>query len=173
MELTRRDALAALATGGAGAYSLGRLRSAVRTGTVDEFVTEQLRAVAEVVYPSAVDATTEFVETYVVGRSESDEEYIAAIESAGRALDDYARREFGSRFVALSPERREQVLRSRGVDKVHPRPDGTVPERIRYYLVNELLYALVTSPTGGELIGNENPPGYPGGTETYQVAEEK
>jgi hypothetical protein len=39
---------------------------------------------------------------------------------------------------------------------------------VRYYVVNELLYALYTSPTGGELVGIENPQGHPGGHESYQ-----
>jgi len=43
------------------------------------------------------------------------------------------------------------------------RPDGTVPARIRYHLVNGLLYALFTSPVGTRLFGIRNPIGYPGG----------
>ncbi|MEA5408870.1 hypothetical protein VB773_15715 [Haloarculaceae archaeon H-GB2-1] len=49
-----------------------------------------------------------------------------------------------------------------------PNPDGTTAERVRYYLVNEPLYALYASPTGGTLVGIENPQGHPGGTESYQ-----
>jgi hypothetical protein len=39
---------------------------------------------------------------------------------------------------------------------------------VRYYVVNELLLALYASPTGGELVGIENPQGHPGGTASYQ-----
>jgi hypothetical protein len=49
-----------------------------------------------------------------------------------------------------------------------PDPDGTDAGRVRYYVVNELLYALYASPTGGELVGIENPRGYPGGTASYR-----
>jgi hypothetical protein len=34
---------------------------------------------------------------------------------------------------------------------------------VNYYLLDELLFAFYSSPTGGELIGNKNPRGYPGG----------
>jgi len=40
--------------------------------------------------------------------------------------------------------------------------------RVRYYLVNDLLFALYSSPTGGKLVGIENPQGHPGGTGSYQ-----
>jgi hypothetical protein len=39
---------------------------------------------------------------------------------------------------------------------------------VRYYVVDELLYAFYASPVGGGMAGIENPPGYPGGTESYQ-----
>jgi len=41
--------------------------------------------------------------------------------------------------------------------------DGSDVERLNYYLVDELLFAFYSSPTGGELVGNQNPRGYPGG----------
>jgi len=47
-------------------------------------------------------------------------------------------------------------------------PDGTAAERVRFFVVNELLLALYASPTGGELVGIENPQGYAGGAESYQ-----
>jgi hypothetical protein len=59
-----------------------------------------------------------------------------------------------------------------GVDLVDPDPDGFSAERVRFYLVNELLYALYSSPTGGTLLGLENPQGYPGGSESYQQGPE-
>ena len=43
-------------------------------------------------------------------------------------------------------------------------------DRVRFFVVNELLFALYSSPTGGSLVGIENPVGHPGGTESYQHA---
>jgi len=68
----------------------------------------------------------------------------------------------------LSVADRDSLLREVGADTAPPDPDGTNAERVRFYVVNELLYALYTSPTGGELVGIENPQGHPGGTDTYQ-----
>ena len=73
-----------------------------------------------------------------------------------------------ARFAALGADRRDTVLRQLGVHTADEDPDGTRAERIRYYVVNELLYALYASPTGGELVGIENPQGYPGGRASYQ-----
>jgi hypothetical protein len=54
------------------------------------------------------------------------------------------------------------------VDRTGSSPNGNIPERIRYYVVNQLLYGLYTAPTGGRLLGIENPVGHPGGFESYQ-----
>jgi hypothetical protein len=55
-----------------------------------------------------------------------------------------------------------------GADTVDPDPDGGDVARVRYYVVNELLFALYASPTGAELLGLENPQGHPGGLASYQ-----
>jgi hypothetical protein len=39
---------------------------------------------------------------------------------------------------------------------------------VRHLVVNDLLYALYASPTGARLAGLENPPGHPGGIESYR-----
>jgi hypothetical protein len=68
----------------------------------------------------------------------------------------------------LSEEAGDEALREMGVHTAEPDPAGTTAERVRYYLVNEVLYALYASPKGGELVGIENPQGYPGGANSYQ-----
>ena len=83
-------------------------------------------------------------------------------------VEDRAQRWYGSEFDALDPDRRDQLLREMGVDTADEAPDGTDAERVRYYLVNDLLLALYASPTGGGLVGIENPQGHPGGTDSYQ-----
>jgi hypothetical protein len=132
-----------------------------------------LTAVARAVYPSAVSVETSFIERRVFGRIEPKpghfEELVAAIE----AVDSHARARFGGGITEISPGRRRQVLQSMGVTTVHPTADGTTAERVRFYLVNDLLYVLFTSPKSSDLLGIDNPPGHPGGREAYQRAPEE
>jgi hypothetical protein len=170
-ELTRRDALAALAAAGAGGYaaatlSWDRLDDDDRTLAENERAT--LVAVAETVYPSAVSGVDEFVETFVVGRLTERPDRQEGIVDAIATVDDRARDRFDAPFRSLGTAMRERLLEEMGVNVVDPDPDGIGAARVRFYLVNELLYALYTSPTGGELVGIENPQGYPGGTATYR-----
>lgn len=172
--LSRRDALAALAAAGVTVGGLGAL--AWGDGDADEdgeaplstHDRETLVAVARTVYPSEVEGIPEFVETYVVGRVGDQPERAEGIAEAVATLDEYATEWDETEYEDLSPERRDGILEEIGVDVVDSDPDGTEPARLRYYLVNELLYGLYTSPTGGRLVGIENPQGYPGGTESYQ-----
>ena len=167
MELTRRDALIALGVAGTtagGAYAVSRLDEEEAADTV----VERLLPVAEVVYPSEVEVSREFLETYVVGRVEERDGYLEGVADALDSLDGYTRRLRDERFGDVSTERRDSLLRYMGVDDAEPDPDGTDAERVRYYVVNELQYALYTSPVGGKLVGIENPVGYPGGTESYR-----
>lgn len=164
MELTRRDAVAALAALGVGAGAVGQVRTADSAAPR----ADRLAAVADVVYPSSVTATDEFVETAVAGYVASREELTRGVETALDDLDRAARDRHGSAFRDLSTDRRETVLREMGVDRAVADPEGSVPGRVRYYLVNGLLYVLFTTPTGGKLVGTVNPAGYPGGLEPYQ-----
>lgn len=162
MKLTRRDALAALA--GAGSAALAGCGGSESTPSppIDGVV-----AVAGAVYPSEVTGRREFVETYVRGRARGATGYREALDRTVSDLDATAREWYGDPLPALSRADRDALLREVGADTAEPRPDGTLAERTRYYLVNDLLYALYTSPTGGELVGIQNPPGYPGGTASY------
>jgi hypothetical protein len=167
VELTRRDALAALAaTGGATAVGYAALGDGEET-TADDRVTETLVAVAEVIYPDAATGVESFVETYVAGRTD---DHRAGGREATAALDATARDWFDAPLVDLPPADRETLLRDLGVDVSDPDPDGSLSERIRFFVVNELLYAFYASPTGGRLVGIENPIGHPGGTESYRRA---
>jgi hypothetical protein len=191
MELTRRDALAALATTGAavGAGSaLGweTLRdepandanertgsSAERSNTAESVAFAErevatLTVLAGTLYPSAVTGIPAFVETYVVGRVRDRPEYAEGVRAALATLDDYATDWFDGAYTTLQPANREALLRQMGLDTAAPDPAGSDRERLRYYLLNELLYALYSSPTGGTLAGIENPRGHPGGLASYQ-----
>ncbi|WP_251342650.1 gluconate 2-dehydrogenase subunit 3 family protein [Haloplanus halophilus] len=177
MRLTRRDALAALAAAGVAVGGGAVLRSsdderggsgddADRPVTDDELAT--LVAAAEVLYPSAVENVDAFVGRYVRGRAEDEPGHVAGVVDATGYLDEYAEAWYGEGFAALDRSDREEALRRMNVDTTDPDPEGSDVERVRYYVVNELLFALYASPTGGELVGIENPQGHPGGLASYQ-----
>ena len=189
MELTRRDAVAALAS--AGIVGGGALAAASRDSVepspdsrdgvesapdageseptpIDDDDLGILVAAAEVLYPSGVEGVETFVETFVRGRAAEDPDHAAGVADAAAYLDEWTNAWFDANFPALDVDRREEALERVGVEAADPDPDGTDVERVRYFVVNELLYALYTSPTGGELVGIENPQGHPGGTGSYQ-----
>jgi len=162
VKLTRRDAVVALATMGIAAGG------AVRYLDAESDIVDGMVAVAEVLYPSEVTEIREFIETYLGGREEDDTYSIDELESLLAAVDREARQTAGSDFRSLSKTKRDEVLRATGAATAFPDPEGTLPQRLRYYVINDLLYALYSSPTGGELVGNGNPHGHPGGLEAYQ-----
>jgi len=171
--LTRRDALVALgaagvATAGLGALTYDALEDDLPATprTPDERAT--LTAAAEALYPTAVEGIDEFVETYVVGRLRDRPDHAAGVHEAAGLLDEYARQWYDSGYADLDRETRQAIFEEYGVDTADSVPDGVERERVRYYVVNELLFALYTSPAGGELVGLENPPGHPGGTTSYR-----
>ncbi|MFO7927038.1 MAG: gluconate 2-dehydrogenase subunit 3 family protein [Halobacteriota archaeon] len=178
MELTRRDATAALAAIGAtGAVAYGAARSRrEREGGSDpdtgppvdeEQIRETLSAAAVVLYPREISGIDGFVDAFLDGRLDRPE-HANAIGEGVTELDERAIAWYGDRFVKLSTANRDSLLREIGADTADEDPDGTTAERIRYYVVNELLLALYASPTGGKLVGIENPQGYPGGIESYR-----
>ncbi|EMA24483.1 gluconate 2-dehydrogenase subunit 3 family protein [Haloarcula argentinensis] len=183
-ELTRRDALKALGAAGVtvagGAAALAwdesgdddtaesEADAASSESEFGEHERETYRAVAAIVYPSEVAGREEFVDSYVAGRVEADSERAADMAAAVADLDAYTREWENSNFVAVDAATQEETLRGMGVKVADPNPHGDPRHRVRYYLVNDLLFALYSSPTGGELVGIENPQGYPGGTSSYQ-----
>ncbi|MFD1640597.1 gluconate 2-dehydrogenase subunit 3 family protein [Halohasta litorea] len=167
MELTRRDAVAALGALGAGTAGAGCLQE----DASDESVQEALVATAEVLYPSAVEGIDEFVETFLAGRLDEGP-HAEGVRAAVDALETRAESWYGDRFAGLAVGDRDSVLQEAGVAAAEEDPDGTPAERIRYYVVNELLLALYSSPTGGELVGIENPQGHAGGLDSYQRGPE-
>jgi hypothetical protein len=177
--LSRRDALAALSALGMSATAGCAARAPRESADSDdedggpepavdpEGAVETYVAVAEVVYPSAVSGVEEFVRSFVSPRLDR-EDHGPAMLAAVAELQDAARTWNGEDVASMSPETREQLLRELGVGTAEEDPHGTAAERVRFYVVNELLLALYSSPTGGELVGIENPQGHPGGTDTYQ-----
>ncbi len=189
MELTRRDAVAALAAVGAtGGVALAGRRRGGDGGSDgssgddgngdtagddgdelpgDETVQAAMVAVAAVVYPDQVSGVEPFVGRFLDGRLDGSA-HAEGLRGAVAEVDDAARSWHGAPVVELSPSDRDELLREVGADTAEEEPDGSLAERVRYYVVNELLLALYASPTGGELVGLENPQGHPGGTESYR-----
>lgn len=201
MELTRRDALAALASagivGGAGVAVLSRERwqsnapagqstpgDESRDGTPDptdspdptdrideartEAILDALVGTATVVYPSAVENVEAFVRAYGRGKLSNRPAYREGADETLETIDAQAELTFDASFAELDEVERETVLQRLGADSASPDPEGGEPGQVRYYYVNEVLFALYSSTTGGELVGIENPQGHPGGTDSYQ-----
>lgn len=185
MELSRRDALAALAASGvavgggavvldhrgpdaSGARAAGPDSGSGHDSALDDHVVDTLVAVGGVVYPTAVSGVEPFVSTYLQGRARDDPSFRDGVRTVVDRIDDMSEAWFGHRYADLDAETRDRALRAVGAETANPDPEGSPAERIRYYLVNELLYALYTSPAGGELVGIENPQGHPGGRASYQ-----
>lgn len=186
MQLTRRDALAALAgagiVGGAAGAALRR-ESGLGDGSATgrgfdgedahgpadvQGLLDVMIAAAGVVYPSEVEGIPTFVETYSLGRLDGRERYREGLRDAVSSLDEYALVFYDAPFADLPEATRDTVLREMAVDVADPDPAGLEAERVRYYVVNELQYALYTSPAGGRLVGLENPQGHPGGIRSYR-----
>lgn len=172
MELTRRDAVVALAAAGigvgGGVAASRRPSNGHEVAPIDVDDVSTLVALATVLYPSELGGVEAFVERYIEERLADDPDRASGVADALAYLDDYARAWYDDRFAALDPSTRDEALRRMNADGAKPAPDGSDVERVRYYLVNELLFALYASPTGGDLVGLENPPGHPGGLTSYR-----
>lgn len=179
MDLSRRDAIAALAATGAVLGGSAALASDdddtdptedVPDDVIGEDTVAVLAAVASVVYPEDATGIEPFVETYVSGRLSDDPGHREGVVDAAAELDATARDWFDAPMTGLDRSTGNRLLRELGVDAADPDPEGNLSDRVRFFLVNELLYAFYASPTGGRLVGIENPVGYPGGTESYRRA---
>lgn len=164
MRLTRRDALSALVLGTAavGASELTALHGTSEARVqLEESELAVLYALADAIYPSSVEVSPEFVVGYAERLTPR---HRGAVARSVDELNQLTKLEVGREFDQVeSSTRRQRVLEQIGLDRVRSSPDGTSLERIRYYLVNGLLFALFTSPRGSELVGIQNPVGHPGG----------
>ncbi|MEE6209496.1 gluconate 2-dehydrogenase subunit 3 family protein [Salarchaeum sp. III] len=170
MKLSRRDALAALAATGTAVGGAVVLTSDDESNDrpLDADSRETMIAAAHTLYPTPVENVASFVETFLNGRVHDHPDHAAGIATATNYLDDYARAWHDEDFADLHRLTRSDALHAMNADTADPDPSGNDVERVRYYVVNDLLYALYASPTGGKLVGIENPIGHPGGTGSYQ-----
>ena len=172
MKLNRRDLVKALGAAGVGVGAGVGLRSGrdgEESSGLDETDLGTLVAVARVVYPSGVDGVESFVRQFTQTRAAARPAHASEVRSAIEYLNTYTETLEDRPFRELDRERQAGTLERMGVDAADADPDGTDVERVRYYLVNDLLFALYSTPTGGELVGIENPMGHPGGTESYRT----
>jgi len=160
MELTRRDAVTALTAAGITATA-GCSGLSGASGDADP--TAVLVDVAGVLYPSEIEPTAEFIETFMFGRIADEESYREELTAGIETLNRLATDQQGGDFSTLSADQQTAVIEDTELRSGTSEPDGTDVERVNYYLLDELLFAFYSSPTGGELIGNNNPRGYPGG----------
>lgn len=177
MQLTRRDVIAALAatgiTVGGGAIYLSSDESGPTDDDapgyrLDDHTLRTMTAAAAVLYPSRVENVATFVTRYLRGKVEDRPDHGRGIEDAAAYLDEYTTAWYDTGFADLDQSGRSDALDGMNADTAAPDPDGSDVQRVRYYVVNELLYALYTTPTGGELVGLENPRGHPGGLDSYR-----
>jgi len=171
MKLTRRDALKALAVGGAASGSTLAASEIVNRNELSQSGSAlsgedllTLAAVADVIYPSQIEISTEYIETYIINAFNGERR-----KSISRAISDLntlTQSRYGTVFYEMSTPTQDAALHSLGVSRAISREDGKAIERIRYHLVNSLLYALFTTPRGSELVGIQNPIGHPGGYES-------
>lgn len=169
--LTRRDAIGALTAAGvtavAGCSSVLENSDASDDSAdptaADDHELRTMRALAGVLYPSDIEVTDEFLGTYLYGRIADEDAYETALGAAVETLDGLAEAQHGAVFRTLDTAQRQSVVTGTDVRSGASEPDGTDIERLNYYLVDELLFACYASPTGGGLVGNENPRGWPGG----------
>ncbi len=161
-QLSRRDALTALAAGGITATAGC---SAIGTDGPDQELssTETLVELAGVLYPSEIETTEEFIETYLFGRIVDEESYQAELEAGLETLNELSMDEYGDGFGALDYDQRVTLFEETELRSGDSVQDGSDIERLNYHVIDELIFAFYSSPTGGELVGNPNPRGWPGG----------
>jgi hypothetical protein len=171
MELTRRDTLTALSAavgGGLAGCSAPSSEPETEDVRLGEQEIETLVTLAAILYPSEAENVRNFVKEYASERVRQNPDHGRGVVEAISAVNDYTTTIYDEQFAALSTEIQTELLAEMPVTTADPVPDGTDQQRVRYYLVNDLLYAFYATPTGASLAGLENPPGYPGGTTSYQ-----
>jgi hypothetical protein len=110
-----------------------------------------------------VEVTEEFVNTYMYGRITDEQSYQQKLTSGVETLDSEAQSAHDSPFRALTEDQRVSLIESTDLRSGGSVPDGTAIEQVNYHLIDELLFAFYASPAGGEMVGNTNPRGWPGG----------
>lgn len=167
MRLNRRRTLLGLlgatSIAGLGAFELGD-RAVPVERTLSNRAVADLLAIADLVFPAESGTFEPAVTGYVSRLSEARRRALLRDLSE---LNRVAYGQTGSPVRALSREELGRLFEALGVNRVEPDSQGVLAERVRFRLVNSLLYALLTHPSGTRQFGIENPVGYPGGFASY------
>lgn len=125
---------------------------------------EALLTIADIVHPANPGGFEPVIARYVRRLPASRERALLGTLSE---LDGVSRRQLGAGFGSLSTPEARLLLEGLGVDGVQSNRQGTLAERIRFHLINSVMYALLTDPSGTAVLGIDNPVGYPGGFSSY------
>ena len=114
MQLSRRDAIAALGTVGVGAGAAAYVTRGSDDPPSGESGpdVETLVAAAEVLYPDEVTGLEAFVDAYARRRAATDDEHARGVRAAAAELDDHAEAWYGAAFAELSAEDRDSAWSS-------------------------------------------------------------
>ena len=102
MQLTRRDALIAVAGLGGGGAVTAETLGEDWSGPVTDTDIDQLVGVADVIYPASVNADESFVKTYVTGRYADRPVYLAGVKEGLEYIEQAATEWYGAPYVDLS-----------------------------------------------------------------------
>lgn len=167
MKLTRRKTLLGLlglsSTASLGVYELSDEYDK-RRGSLSRRHLEGLLTIADVVHPSEPDQFETILTGYVTGLTDSRKRVLLGTLAE---LDQVSYSQLGIPFRSLSASEATLLLKALGVDRVQSSPQGPLAERIRFHLVNSVLYAVLTDPVGTNVLGIDNPVGHPGGFSSY------
>ncbi len=171
VSLTRRRTLGILALASAGSVSIHELTRSPSTGSgsLSERQVQKLLTIVDVVYPSSDPRQFEpTVRNYVDSLPEERRQILLGTLAE---LDRITADALGQPLGAASTPGVIMVMKRIGVDRVQSKPRGMLAERIRFHLVNSIMYALLTEPRVTRSFGIDNPVGYPGGFSSYISGE--
>jgi hypothetical protein len=127
-------------------------------------VVDGMVTVADAVYPGDPEQFRPVVRSYTTRLGDSRRGELLGTLSE---LDRISSRHAGSPFRTLAGPEATRLLERLGVNRVQSRRQGTLSERVRFHLVNSVLYAILTDPAGTGRFDIDNPAGYPGGFDSY------
>lgn len=174
---TRRKAIQVVAGGGiTGLLSVvasDRLSNKRPTGMQSNISRGDFRtiqSVAEVVCPSPIRVNDDLITLIVEFIPETRHPLLS---TTCFELNEYSLKTYGAQYYQIdSVPARDKILRQLGVHRVHSNSTGLFPQRVRYHLVNTILYVIFTHPVGSSIVGQTNPVGFAGGFAKYQSNKE-
>lgn len=121
---------------------------------------EVLLAIADAIHPTE---PTRFRSPLVRYLEEKSDQRRGELQYTRIEFDQLAVRRTGAGFVSMNARQARLFLHTIGVSRVQSQRKGTLVERIRFHLLNTVLYVTMTDPAGTAIFDISNPIGYPGG----------